>query len=101
MLFFFLISLLFFEEPVTTTTVATTTETEEPFSEEPFTGRTIGPVVPTEDNVTLLKVAGMIVVDKGLRWNELLNNRLSPQYKEREKFVQSQVRYFHVHEIII
>lgn len=77
-------------EPITTT-IATTTETEEPFSDEPFTEQTQVPIVTKEDDVTLVKVAGYIVFDKGLRWAEQLDNRHSPQYREKANFVHLQL----------
>ncbi|XP_054706651.1 mucin-2-like [Uloborus diversus] len=78
------------KEP-STTTVPTTTETEEPFSDEPFTDQTQTPSVSVEDDVTLIKVAGYIVLEKGIRWNEQLDNRHSPAYKERANFVHLQL----------
>ncbi|GBO30603.1 hypothetical protein AVEN_253233-1 [Araneus ventricosus] len=68
-------------EPVTTTTTEPTT-TEEPISEVPFTDQTHIPTVANEDDVTLVKVAGYVVIDRGLRWNDLLHNRHSPEYKK-------------------
>ncbi|CAL1296176.1 unnamed protein product [Larinioides sclopetarius] len=68
-------------EPVTTTTTEPTT-TEEPISEVPFTDQTHIPTVINEDDVTLVKVAGYVVIDRGLRWNDLLHNRHSPEYKQ-------------------
>ncbi|GIY45779.1 SEA domain-containing protein [Caerostris darwini] len=65
--------------PPTTTPAPTTTE--EPISEVPFTDPTHMPTLVSEDDVTLVKVAGYIVIDRGLRWNDLLHNRHSPEYK--------------------
>ncbi|KAF8776957.1 hypothetical protein HNY73_013889 [Argiope bruennichi] len=68
-------------QPVTTTTTEPTT-TEEPISEVPFTDQTHIPTVANEDDVTLVKVAGYVAIDRGLRWNDLLHNRHSPEYKK-------------------
>ncbi|GFU20978.1 SEA domain-containing protein, partial [Nephila pilipes] len=72
-------------DPVPTTTEVTTTE--EPISEVPFTDQTHVPTVANEDDVTLVKVAGYIVIDRGLRWNDLLHNRHSPEYKKNSEMM--------------
>ncbi|GFV85421.1 SEA domain-containing protein [Trichonephila clavipes] len=72
-------------DPVPTTTEVTTTE--EPISEVPFTDQTHVPTVANEDDVTLVKVAGYIVIDRGLKWNDLLHNRHSPEYKKNSEMM--------------